>query len=183
VIDLGSVRIGSYDYITFKLTNYTAGTAVGDIHMECDDFQLDGGGGPYSIPWAGDRYISITFRPLSPGLHECAIAVGPGCPDSVRVRGRGVAPVVPPGPSLGLQVVSAPGDREQRLVYVLPEDAPVRIAIFNVAGREKARFDIGGQLAGTHEQRWDVGDAPDGIYFARITAGRTEASNRFLLLR
>jgi hypothetical protein len=80
-------------------------------------------------------------------------------------------------------VVSAPGDREQRLVYVLPEDAPVRIAIFNVAGREKARFDIGGQLAGTHEQRWDVGDAPDGIYFARITAGRTEASNRFLLLR
>jgi hypothetical protein len=58
------------------------------------------------------------------------------------------------------------------LSFILREDSPVRVEVFNMIGN---RIDVlhEGQLEGqvVHELRFDAGDLPRGIYFFRIQAG------------
>jgi hypothetical protein len=63
---------------------------------------------------------------------------------------------------------------EATLRFALATDGPVRLEVFDAAGRQMARLADGTWGAGIHEVRWDAGAAPAGIYFARLTAsGRT----------
>ncbi|MGA9115312.1 MAG: carbohydrate binding domain-containing protein, partial [Bacteroidota bacterium] len=65
--------------------------------------------------------------------------------------------------------------------YWVPEDAHVRMAVFNVLGQETARLMDGAQRAGVHTVSWDGRDAlggsvGSGVYFLRMQA--TTASGR-----
>jgi hypothetical protein len=67
--------------------------------------------------------------------------------------------------------------------YTLPGGARVRLAVFDVRGREVAVLVDGHQPKGTHRVTWNAAGLPSGIYFCRITAGAFTATRKMCLLR
>ena len=100
----------------------------------------------------------------------------------VRVTGVDDQPVafalgVHPNPSAG------PADIE----YSLPREAPVRLRVFDVAGREVARLVDGPQPAGRHVAIWSgtpaAAHARAGIYLIRFETPEGTWTKRLALLR
>jgi VWFA-related protein len=69
--------------------------------------------------------------------------------------------------------------------YALPKDADVRLAVYDVLGRQVAVLEEGRRESGFHRVRWDVGDQAlsSGVYFYRLRAGEKTKSGRMVLLR
>lgn len=72
--------------------------------------------------------------------------------------------------------------------YYLPESGPVRLEIFDVAGRRIAYFVNGNEERGNHSAVWNgAGEsgspAAAGIYIYRLTAGRETLSRKMVLVR
>jgi hypothetical protein len=72
--------------------------------------------------------------------------------------------------------------------YYLPEDAHVRLFVFDVAGRRIASLVNERQRMGVHAAIWDGrGDdgraASSGVYFGRLEAGKKTLSRKMILLR
>ena len=56
--------------------------------------------------------------------------------------------------------------------FALSESAPVRLAVFDVLGREVRVLVEGWQSAGAYEIAFDAGDLPSGTYFSRLESPR-----------
>jgi hypothetical protein len=70
-----------------------------------------------------------------------------------------------------------PFSRTTRIGYALPAPAPVRLAVFDLAGREVARLVDGERPAGRHQARLDASALANGIYFCRLrAAGETRTA-------
>jgi hypothetical protein len=74
------------------------------------------------------------------------------------------------------------------LHYDLPAAGPVRLAIYDVAGRLVTTLRDGPAPAGEHRNSWDGRDdrgapAAAGVYFARVTAGPGDRILKIVLLR
>jgi hypothetical protein len=54
--------------------------------------------------------------------------------------------------------------------YVLQTDVNVRLAVFDLLGREVSVLVAAGQGAGVHRIMWDGSGQPGGIYFCRLSA-------------
>jgi hypothetical protein len=73
--------------------------------------------------------------------------------------------------------------------FSLPSDGPVRLAVYDVAGRLVQRLAEGQRLpAGRHARTWDGKDqsgrfAAPGVYYYRLEAGERFATRSLLLLR
>jgi hypothetical protein len=90
-----------------------------------------------------------------------------------------------PSPVVRLRLESQgpnPFSDATRLAYTLPAGGRVRLAVYDLAGREVARLEQGERGAGIHRQTWDGrGDLgtklPGGVYFARLEfAGAVETA-------
>jgi hypothetical protein len=67
--------------------------------------------------------------------------------------------------------------------YDLPYAAHVRLAVFDLLGREVALL-VDEMLAqGTHTVHWDAGARPSGVYFYRLLAGRFQKTRKLVVLR
>ncbi|GAB5518165.1 MAG: hypothetical protein RhofKO_04160 [Rhodothermales bacterium] len=64
-----------------------------------------------------------------------------------------------------------PFSHSTTLRFTLPEALPIRLEVFDTLGRRLATLADGWQPAGTHTLDWNAGDAPSGVYFARLQAG------------
>ena len=69
------------------------------------------------------------------------------------------------------------------LRFRLDRSGPVRLAVYDVLGREIARLVDEPLAAGRHEFRWDAGSSPSGSYVVRLVAGGHAASRAILLVR
>ncbi len=74
-----------------------------------------------------------------------------------------------------------------RIEFSLAEPGPVRLEIFNVAGRRVVLLASGELTAGRHVQSWDGRDeagrlVPSGQYFVRLRAGSAGRSRGFFVL-
>lgn len=72
--------------------------------------------------------------------------------------------------------------------YQLPGAEAVRLAVFDVQGREMVKLEDGVRSAGSHEVRWDSRDAtgalvPSGTYFVRLSTPGGARAQRLLVLR
>lgn len=54
------------------------------------------------------------------------------------------------------------------LRFRLPAEGPVRLAVYDVSGREVAKLADGVWPAGVHEVGWQGGRLPSGVYYARL---------------
>jgi hypothetical protein len=135
----------------------------------------DGSGGAITV-W-------YDYRNVETGLHLYAQRIG---------AGGGVTGVADPlspltGPMLE-QNVPNPFNPTTGLRFDLPSAGPVRLAIYDLAGR-LVRVLVEGEIpAGSHEAVWDGRDAsgrsaPSGSYLARLVAGGKVEGVRLSLVR
>ncbi len=67
--------------------------------------------------------------------------------------------------------------------YALPEATDVRLAVFDLTGREVAVLVQGVQSAGSHEVRFEARDLATGVYLVRMQAGRDVQTRALVLVR
>lgn len=64
-----------------------------------------------------------------------------------------------------------PFNSSARITFVLPSASPVRLAIFDLSGREISRLIEGNRSAGRHSLIWQGSNFPSGLYIIRLDAG------------
>ncbi len=67
--------------------------------------------------------------------------------------------------------------------YQIPERAYVRLAVYDVMGREVASLVDGEVAAGEYSLQWDAAAMPTGVYYYRMQAGGFSESKKLLLMR
>ncbi len=82
-----------------------------------------------------------------------------------------------------LPVTPSPLRDAGRVRFELARDADVRLEVFDAQGRRVALLAQGRHSAGTHVVRLGAAGLTSGIYFARLTAGLTIQSHRFVVLK
>jgi hypothetical protein len=74
------------------------------------------------------------------------------------------------------------------LSYELPRPDKAEISVFDLTGRQVLNLAAGPMAAGRHQVLWDGHDAnhrevSPGVYFVRLRAGGTTATQRIVLIR
>jgi hypothetical protein len=69
------------------------------------------------------------------------------------------------------------------LNFTLTRPAVARLEIRDITGRLVSELDLGELSAGSHQTVWDGSGVPNGIYFARLTAGSYSATQKLALVK
>jgi len=70
-----------------------------------------------------------------------------------------------------------------QLVWGLDQSGPVRMAIYDLAGREVARLAEGTYTAGLQRMAWTAGSLPAGLYFARLESVGRSSTRKLMLIK
>lgn len=70
-----------------------------------------------------------------------------------------------------------------RFAFELPEQGPIEIEVFDVAGRRVGRVIRETRPAGPGEVGWDAGRLATGVYYARLTWAGRQATTRLVHIR
>jgi photosystem II stability/assembly factor-like uncharacterized protein len=127
----------------------------------------------WAAPWVKGAMTDIDQRPDG-GVWAC------GAHNTILSHGASSSlPSAPPAPVATLiGIAPSPFTTRTSLRYSLSEESPVRLAIFDVAGRRARTLAEGVQPPGAYEFVWDGRDArgralPSGVYFGRLkTSGQ-----------
>ncbi len=76
-----------------------------------------------------------------------------------------------------------PFNASTALSYQLQAASNVKLAIYDIAGREAAVLVDGFKPAGRHSMLFNAANLPSGVYFARLTAGDCEGVEKLLLVK
>lgn len=76
-----------------------------------------------------------------------------------------------------------PFNNSTRLAFRLRENTPVKVAIYDLLGRQVALLVDGNLPSGRHDILWDAGYLPSGIYLCRLKVGDMEATEKITLLK
>jgi cytochrome c peroxidase len=76
-----------------------------------------------------------------------------------------------------------PFNPKTQLSFTLPEEGSVRLAVYDVAGREIAVLADGIREAGTHTFSFDGNDLASGVYFYRLEAGEHIEQQKMMLMK
>lgn len=144
-----------------------AGTPAYAIGMT-DDFRLmvGTGSGLYNAIYDGNYWQKIDFIQLPAEEH--------------------------PAPIPGILAVNLcrpnPFNPSTTIPIYLPQTGLIKLEIYDILGRKQRTLASAGTRAGEHEYVWDGCDdtgrtLASGIYFCRLTDGRTAAMQRLILLR
>ncbi len=176
---------------------------------------IDGLGTPYSVMPSDRRFILSTGPfAFAPGdtqevVHAFVAALGADRLSSIAVMkffvkhlrswypGQGLFAdgkgFQEPEPILPIYYMLAPNypnpfNGKTRIAYTLPQPATVRLAIYDVLGREIEVLAEGQFQAGTYNVSWEGRDrngnvAPSGVYFYRLQANHLEIVRKLALVR
>ncbi|HEX8386817.1 MAG TPA: ice-binding family protein [Rubricoccaceae bacterium] len=70
-----------------------------------------------------------------------------------------------------------------RIGFTLPAPSEVRLAVYDMLGREVAVLASGTRGAGPHEVSWDARSAPNGMYVYHLSAGGEVRTGRMTVLK
>jgi hypothetical protein len=91
-------------------------------------------------------------------------------------------PVIPAEYSLA-QNYPNPFNPETTIEFGMPDDAQVKVTVFNVLGQVVTSLVDSELPAGYHVVTWDASDMASGVYFYRIQAGEYTATKRMVLMK
>jgi hypothetical protein len=145
---------------------------------------------------ASETYIRLTPDPLGPDVREYLDRTPPAGDDvSYRLMGidrQGRIFVTEPirvsidAAPLAFAVanpVPNPAPGRTGLALVLPAAGPVRLRVFDIAGRLVADAFDADLPAGRHQLTWQAGDTAAGVYFLRLEAAGRHEVRRVVLTR
>ena len=149
----------------------------------------------------GDPFFDIAGQPdllaltpfdavYHPVVNEEHVTITPASATWLRTEiEQGVVGVPDGGPASRLALCAAPNPcaGPARLTFTLAEAGPVRLGLFDLAGREVRTLAGGERGAGPHTVAWDGSDArggpaPAGVYFARLESGGETLTRRLVRL-
>jgi hypothetical protein len=76
-----------------------------------------------------------------------------------------------------------PFNSSTSLEFVLPEEGPVLLEVFNILGQKVATLADGHFYAGVHRLNWDAGNMRSGVYFYKLAANGLSDTRRMTLLK
>jgi len=124
--------------------------------------------------------------------HDARIVRGiyPQLAEKVKEAKEKQQPVVvlPPNDFVLAQNYPNPFNPATRIDFTLPIGAAIRLAVFDLLGREVRVLEKGEKAAGKYSTTWDGRDGegrliPSGMYIYRLDAGHIELSRRLLIIR
>jgi hypothetical protein len=127
--------------------------------------------------------MARALQPFSPGEEREVVLHGrlrDGCPFEARDR-----IVVPSAPGVTLDAgpkILSPVGARVRIQYALGARAPVRLAVYDVAGRYVQEIERQVRGPGRHEVAWNAAGVPSGIYFVRLRAGESSAAAKVVVV-
>ncbi len=83
----------------------------------------------------------------------------------------------------GVAAYPNPFDRQTEITFSLDQSSEVRLAVYDVRGREVAQLTEGTYQAGSHTVTFDGTDLPSGVYVWRLEAGDEVQTGRLALVR
>ncbi|MBZ0270343.1 T9SS type A sorting domain-containing protein [bacterium] len=172
---------------TFRFGPPVSLRRAGVVALRLDPAADPGRGTPYLVRLAGDTAVPL------PSTVDADAGVVRAVVDRLGTFAlrRGPFPGADPAAPLPFAVrAPAPNPFRTRttIVYDLPGERPVRVAVHDVAGRRVAKLQDAFAPAGTHRVTWDGRDARGvrlaaGVYFVRLTAGTEHRIVKMVLLR
>ena len=132
------------------------------------------------VAWTFQAIASTTtleFVSLDAGAEGPAI-------DSVQVAPSGTLDAGTPAAGLALAAVTPnPAAGPARVTFALPQPARVRLAAYDVRGREAFVLADGDFAAGPHGVSWDARSVAPGVYVLRLSAGGAMRTQRVAVVR
>ena len=116
--------------------------------------------------------LTVQVGPYSVNTFVVALSMG------TDVAEAGAAP-----PAVLFPSTPNPFRADTQIRYRLREPGHVRLAVYDVLGREVARLADGPQRAGEHAATFSGADARAGVYLYRLTVGERSLTGRMTLLR
>ena len=163
---------GGVDGFRIKVWDTATDAIVYDNQMDMNDDEHDAtalGGGSIVIHSGGKKTNSNQAA-----SQEDAGVIGDGASAQAEERPLEYA-LQPSYPN--------PFNPSTQIAFSLPEAQRVRLAVYDVTGREVARLVDGSIGAGRHEVRFEAGHLPSGVYLYRIEAGPLVEVRRMVLLK
>ncbi len=140
-----------------------------------------------AAPWE----YNFPLPDLAPGIHHLQVlredhgggagyyVLVEGLPGDVHTAGAQETPAVfslkPAFPN--------PFNPSTTLSYTLAETSTVRLAVYDVAGRQVALLSDGLQATGTHQVNFNAAGLPAGLYLARLEANGRSETQKLLLVK
>jgi len=87
-LDFGTVALSDSALRTVTLRNTGTADLTGTAAVACSEYQIQSGGGPYSIPPGGSLTLVLRFAPGGVGNFPCTLDLGPNSP-RVSLAGAG----------------------------------------------------------------------------------------------
>ncbi|MFT4606150.1 MAG: hypothetical protein ACI9W4_002898, partial [Rhodothermales bacterium] len=122
-------------------------------------------------PWSG------SLAAASDGLGLTLMSVGASATDTES------DPIVLPVTIALTQNYPNPFNPTTAIGFDLPESSPVRLAVYDLLGREVQVLANGQMTAGRHEVRFDAADLPSGTYLYRLETSAGAISKTMSLLK
>ncbi|TKJ38447.1 hypothetical protein CEE37_13090 [candidate division LCP-89 bacterium B3_LCP] len=113
----------------------------------------------------GGEWISNWFVDSGESFEELAETV-----NSVEVYGL-------------IQCYPNPFNPETQLNFSLPENGEISLIVYDIQGREVATLYDGWYQAGSHKATFSGAALPTGVYFARLTAGSVQQTQKLVLMK
>lgn len=140
-------------------------------------------------PWLGESNVRFGFRLLTDtsqtrdGFYFDDFEIAVISPSSQAIENQPITPL-----HCKLSAAQNPFRPQTALNFATPTAGPVRLMLFDAEGH-LTRVLVNRSLpAGEHSIAWDGktapgGNAPHGVYFARLEAGRQTRTAKFMLIR
>ncbi len=137
---------------------------------------------PVMASFTGDRLAIVDLGVLEPGVDLFQSATGKvwllsrtgtTAAEETSAPERAVLRTVYPNPSAETATVA----------FDLAASAPVRLAVYDVLGREVALVVDGTRAAGAHAEAVETAGLPSGVYLVRLEAGGRVQTRRFTVVR
>ena len=172
--------------VRFEGTDPGAGVRGYSLYISADGgpFEYRAGAQADSVVFRGER--GVTYRAFALATDWLGNAEPPKTDAELTFAVGGVASEeAASGPTeLELAAPYPNPTRGAAVVQVgVPVAGPVRVAVYDVRGREVAVLVNGDRPAGWHPVRWDAGGLAAGVYVVRAQAGGRQVTQRLTVVR